>query len=84
MRFRRSVKAAVPQESQEGLEIGGSDQPAPGRERWSTTFLIVGSALLGATALAFWNRRTIASLRAQIEAGSAAAPGVPRSDQEIF
>lgn len=36
--------------------------------RGSTGFLIVGSALVGATAIALWNRRAIARLRAEIRA----------------
>ena len=61
------------------------EQPAEvesgARPRWSTAFLIVGSALAGATALALLNRRTIASMRAQIQAqpGRRSAP----SDEEI-
>jgi len=56
-----------------------------GRGGWSTAFLVVGSALMGATALAFWNRRTITSLRAQIDAMSASGlkPSVNK-DEEIF
>jgi hypothetical protein len=56
----------------------------PVRGRWSTTFLMAGSALLGATAIAFWNRRTIASMRAQIQSGSQTARLVRPSDEEIF
>jgi hypothetical protein len=54
------------------------------RGRWSTTFLVVGSALLGATAIAFWNRRTIATMRAQILANSASAIPPRPSEDEIF
>lgn len=55
------------------------------RGRWSTAFLVVGSALMGATALALWNRRTITSMRAQIEAMSGTgAPPSPVKDEEIF
>jgi hypothetical protein len=54
------------------------------RGRWSTTFLMAGSALLGATAIAFWNRRTIASMRAQIQSGSQTARLTKPSDEEIF
>ncbi len=45
----------------------GTESPQPGRGRWSTAFLVMSSALLGATAIAFWNRRTIATMRAQIQ-----------------
>ena len=53
-----------------------------GMHRWSTTFLMAGSALVGATAIALWNRRTISHLRTRIEGeGTAeAAPG----DHEMF
>lgn len=57
----------------------------PGRGRWSTAFLIVGSALMGATALALWNRRTITNLRTEIDAMSAsAANSFSKKDEEIF
>jgi hypothetical protein len=49
---------------QEALESAtGSDSGSP----WSTTFLVIGSALMGATAIALWNRRTISTLRSQLE-----------------
>ena len=59
------------------------------RGRWTTAFLVVGSALLGATAVAFWNRRTIAHLRASLptEAEHGPLPGsaaATRNDEEIF
>ena len=49
------------------------DQPAP-RRRWSTAFLIAGSALFGATAIALWNRRTIAHMRAEFQADRRVRP----------
>ncbi len=58
--------------------------PARGR-RWSTAFLMVGSALLGATAVAFWNRRTIANLRTQFppDLEYTLTPNPP-NEEEIF
>ncbi len=56
----------------------------PSRGRWSTAFLMVGSALLGATAVAFWNRRTIANMRVQILAQAAKPHSRANMDEEIF
>ena len=55
-----------------------------GRGRWSTAFLMAGSALLGATAVAFWNRRTIATMRVQILAEGAKPQPHLNTDEEIF
>ena len=52
------------------------------RRRWSTAFLMAGSALLGATAIAFWNRRTISHMRSQLQAKEPVPP--PSSDNEII
>ena len=52
--------------------------------RWSTAFLIAGSAMLGATAVAFWNRRTIANMRVQVLAESARTKPSTQTDEEIF
>jgi hypothetical protein len=54
------------------------------RGRWSTAFLMAGSALLGATAVAFWNRRTIAKMRVQFLAESKAPQPRVNTDEEIF
>ena len=58
------------------------------RGRWSTGFLVVGSALLGATAVAFWNRGTIARLRkylpSEAEYGSLPASRPVKHDEDIF
>lgn len=54
------------------------------RGRWSTAFLMAGSALLGATAVAFWNRRTIANMRVQILAESGKPLARANTDEEIF
>ncbi len=37
---------------------------------WSTVLLMIGSALVGATAVAVWNRRTIAEIRTRFELGA--------------
>jgi hypothetical protein len=59
-------------------------EPPPRRGRWSTAFLMVGSALLGATAVAFWNRRTIANMRIQILAETVKPQPRANMDEEIF
>jgi hypothetical protein len=56
----------------------------PSRGRWSTAFLMAGSALLGATAVAFWNRRTIANMRVQFLAEAAKPQPRVNTDEEIF
>jgi hypothetical protein len=56
----------------------------PKRGRWSTAFLMAGSALLGATAVAFWNRRTIANMRVQFLAEAAKPQRRVNTDEEIF
>jgi hypothetical protein len=45
---------------------------------------MAGSALLGATAVAFWNRRTIAKMRVQFLAESKAPQPRVNTDEEIF
>ena len=57
---------------------------APGRGRWSTAFLIAASAIVGATAVAFWNRRVIAKMRVQLLAESEHPQPPAHSDEEIF
>jgi hypothetical protein len=59
-------------------------EPRPSRGRWSTAFLMAGSALLGATAVAFWNRRTIANMRVQILAEAVKPQPRANMDEEIF
>lgn len=56
----------------------------PKRGRWSTAFLIAASAIVGATAVAFWNRRTIANMRVQFLAESEHPQPPAHSDEEIF
>ena len=65
-----------------GLAIAPAIEAVAGRGRWSTAFLMAGSALVGATAVAFWNRRTLAKMRVQI----LAEKPQPRAnlDEEIF
>jgi hypothetical protein len=59
-------------------------EPLASRGRWSTAFLMAGSALLGATAVAFWNRRTIANMRVQILAEAIKPQPRANMDEEIF
>ncbi len=56
------------------VAAGGADAPTPQaggsqRERagavWKTALLLGGSVLLGAAAMALWNRRTLAKLQEQ-------------------
>jgi hypothetical protein len=61
-----------------------SMEPIASRGRWSTAFLMAGSAVLGATAVAFWNRRTIANMRVQILAEAAKPQPRINLDEEIF
>jgi hypothetical protein len=56
----------------------------PNKGRWSTAFLMAGSALLGATAVAFWNRRTIANMRVQFLAEAAKPHSRVNTNEEIF
>lgn len=85
-RIAANVEIAIAPDGavQEVVQEVDSGMPSLGRNRWSTTFLVVGSALLGATAIAFWNRRTIAGMRAQMEAGNNRAPATRPADEEIF
>jgi hypothetical protein len=67
-------------------EVAGRDfdNTAPRRGRWSTAFLIAGSAILGATAVAIWNRRTIANMRTQFLAEPRQPLPQVQTDEEIF
>ncbi len=83
-------KRAAEEDEEPGFEQEPEDfepvepaAPNTGRERWSTAFLIVGSALFGATALALWNRRTIANMRAQIQAQPERSIPAPPPGEEI-
>ncbi len=87
MKFRRSRKPEVAEEAWKPEDESPELEPSPremGRGRWSTAFLIVGSALMGATALALWNRRMIETMRAQIQAQSKLAVPPYSTDDEIF
>lgn len=66
---RRDAKwtKRTPGEEQSAPHPVALDEPAL-RRRWSTAFLIAGSALFGATAIALWNRRTLAHMRAEFHA----------------
>lgn len=61
-----------------------SEEPVTKKGRWSTAFLMAASALLGATAVAFWNRRTIANMRVQFLAESAKPRPEAHTEEEIF
>ncbi len=87
MKFRdRKITAdpEFPLESTDEILALDTNSISFGRSRWSTAFLVVGSALLGATAIAFWNRRTIASMRSQIQSGIVSAVPPRHTDEEIF
>ena len=47
-----------------------AEQATAGKSTWKTALLVGGSALLGATALALWNRRTLAKLQAESPANA--------------
>lgn len=53
-------------------DSGGSGEPgaSKGRRHWSTPLLMAGSALLGASAVAIWNWRTIVSLQNELASHS--------------
>jgi hypothetical protein len=86
MKFRKGGSPVIPERAEpEGELVEFEASPRDlGRGRWSTAFLIVGSALVGATALAFWNRRTIANMRAQIQEQSDMITTTAPIDEEIF
>lgn len=48
---------------------------------WPTALLVAGTALLGAAALGFWNRRTIASMRKQIGQESESLTSISKSEE---
>ncbi len=88
MKFRSGNAQENPQEIWEAEEDLSSDWQEVGKESkrgpWSTAFLMAGSALMGATALALWNRRTIATMRKQIRTGEDAKGPASMSEEEIF
>jgi hypothetical protein len=82
--MKTSGKARIQESRQEGFVGMDPGNAAPERGRWSTAFLMAGSAILGATAVAFWNRRTIANMRAQFLAESRRPRPQAPTDEEIF
>lgn len=84
----QSNTTATAQEIWEAEENLSSDWQEVAKESvrgpWSTAFLMAGSALAGATALALWNRRTIATMRNQMRAGSEARVPASQPEEEIF
>ncbi len=86
LRTEEIMKLSRKQEPQEHEELATAPpiESAPSQGRWSTAFLMVGSALLGATAVAFWNRRTIANLRVQFLAEAAKPQPRANMNEEIF
>lgn len=64
------------------------------RKPWKTALLMFGSAMLGASAVALWNRSALARIQEQasaLDAGKYASPeggegggGARRMDEEIF
>ena len=82
--MRNSGKRDVQKSRRE--EVVGTIPSGTGvrRGRWSTAFLIAGSAILGATAVALWNRRTIANMRVQLLAESPHPSPDGQPDEEIF
>lgn len=78
--FRETHPETTKYQPESPTPSGGS----MGRGRWSTAFLMAGSAILGATAVAFWNRRTIANMRIQFLADSEQPQAPSRADEEIL
>ena len=59
------------------------------KNRWKTALLMFGSAVVGASAVALWNRRTVAQLQAQAPAREEGVGTFPRRtgtrmEEEIF
>ncbi len=61
--------SGMKEHANEGPVPHGVDPEAPAAT-WKTALLVCGSALLGATAVALWNRRTLAKIQAQSPANS--------------
>lgn len=67
-----SLKASSPADSVREFE-GTAASTVPEKNvgsAWSTGLLMIGSALVGATAVAVWNRRTITEMRTHLELNS--------------
>ncbi len=86
MRTEEMMKLSRKRDTQDREQIAAVPpvEPFPSRGRWSTAFLMAGSALLGATAVAFWNRRTISNMRVQILEEAARPQPRVNTDEEIF
>lgn len=69
---RESRKWASNDRESNDRDSGGSGEPgaSKGRRHWSTPLLMAGSALLGASAVAIWNWRTIVSLQNELASQS--------------
>lgn len=85
-----SSKVSPPADSAPELE--GAERSAPMEKSagsaWSTGLLMIGSALVGATAVAVWNRRTITEMRTHLELSSGGnrelASDKPATPDDIF
>ena len=67
-----SQEVSVTQDAVDAEQAPAADleQAYAANSPWKTALLMGGSALLGATALALWNRRTLAKLQAESPANS--------------
>jgi hypothetical protein len=64
----------------------GRAEKIPGG-RWKTVLLVVGSALVGATAVALWDRRALRKIQSQAPARKQEGdegPEAPQAEEEIF
>jgi len=89
MKWTQRSPSKVPKQQDGRIErIGKANKREladPPASRWSTALLMMSSALLGATAVAVWNRRTITQLRNQfeLEGGSFYRKDLPHSGTEL-
>ena len=87
MKFRVRRATAVPEIDADPMEESlALARENPGREdgRWSTALLMVGSALVGATAIAFWNRKTIAEMRTHMQAAAGKSTPAKPPEEDTF
>ena len=78
------ANAKEPADSPNSTGEGAEDRSG---KPWKTAFLVFGSALLGATAVALWNRRALARIRSQALHEDMEATDTSetlRMDEEIF
>jgi hypothetical protein len=77
-----SIKKSSPPDSAGELErVEASTAPEKSAgSAWSTGLLMIGSALVGATAVAVWNRRTITEMRTHLELNSGESRQVTSGD----